>query len=985
MIDSLSWQGFRQISVSVGFNFWMEKMRVNYIAIVIGTLLLLGNSQAAKISDIANTKHNLSMTWGGEGVDPRSVTATSESQICVFCHTPHGASISTTAPLWNRSLEGDAGYSATYSMYNSSSMEASQLAGAPPTAPTNSSKLCLSCHDGVIAVGAVNVLNGGPSTIAMNNTGTGGVMPDGNYGANSGNTRNIGTDLTNDHPISITYNSALALADGELSDPLASPHVGVRGPGLRPLIPLIPDPQDGNTPKLECVSCHDPHIRDDTGTDIKFLRLNRFQANNDPVGQGGNANLVNFDENNDIICLACHNKEGWVDSAHASEQVANETYNVTAANERDFPTGIQVWQAACLNCHDTHTVAGSRRLLREGTTDVPPNGQVIKAGGGNPAIEETCYQCHANSAEPYYVLDGSNPQVPDIKSDFQLARHMPITSSEQPANAEVHDIGNTGTNGDGKEMIETPLTLGKGNLMNRHAECTDCHNPHRVTKNRLATDAPSTPAAAGTHDHNLTDGATEHSNLISGVLRGTWGVEPSYGASPFGTLPTSYSIKSGVPPQNGSNLVTEAYVTREYQVCLKCHSDYGFDDANPPALGYYAGGTPSGTNGVTHYTNQAMEFQAPADHMGGDTALGSGASTGTTIQGYQYYRWHWSGGQWFANNTFNSILGGVCDPSTSNANCSCQWCSSGAPIDHPQGSWYNNVSFLQTSCGIADINTFANTGVPGDSNSPWDGSLWDGLTPPVGGVQPTPPPYSALLCTLTTDNTTNNHRSWHPVMDETGRDAVTRQMDTDNFLPPFNAGIGTQTMYCSDCHGSETELQTVEPTGGEDGNPWGPHGSDNDFLLKGMWANEPFRGDNNDLCFKCHDYAAYMQTYAFGPPPPLSGFRKSSNDYFAMCSLNYSERNLHTGHSQRLGGLRCNWCHTAVPHGWKNKALLVNLNDVGPEAGLPEGTIVEEPYSNGPYYKDAMLKIFNFATSGNWTAADCGGIDWMNPNCSVPP
>ncbi|VAW90362.1 hypothetical protein MNBD_GAMMA18-2029, partial [hydrothermal vent metagenome] len=41
-------------------------MRVSHIAIVVmGTLLLLGNSQAAKISDIANTQHNLSMTWGG--------------------------------------------------------------------------------------------------------------------------------------------------------------------------------------------------------------------------------------------------------------------------------------------------------------------------------------------------------------------------------------------------------------------------------------------------------------------------------------------------------------------------------------------------------------------------------------------------------------------------------------------------------------------------------------------------------------------------------------------------------------------------------------------------------------------------------------------------------------------------------------------------------------------------------------------------------
>ena len=967
-------------------------MRISHIAIVIiGTLLLLGNSQAAKISDIANTQHNLSMTWGGEGADPRSVTATAESQICVFCHTPHGANTTTTAPLWNRSLEGDIGYSATYSMYNSSSMEASQLAGAPPTAPSNSSKLCLSCHDGVIAVGSVNVLNGSSGTIAMNNTGTGGVMPDGSYGANSGNTRNIGTDLTNDHPISITYNSALALADGELTDPLASPHVGVRGPGLRPLIPLIPDPEDGNTPKLECVSCHDPHIRDDTGTDIKFLRLNRFQANNDPVGQGGNANLVNFNENNDIICLACHNKEGWVDSAHASEQVANETYNTTAASERDFPAGIQVWQAACLNCHDTHTVAGSRRLLREGTSDVPPNGQVIKAGGGSPAIEETCYQCHANSAEPYYVLDGSNPQVPDIKSDFQLARHMPITSSEQLAGAEVHDIGNTGNSGDGKEMIETQLTLGKGNPMNRHAECTDCHNPHRVTKNRLATDAPSTPSAAGTHDHNLTE-SSEHSNLISGVLRGTWGVEPNYGASPFGTLPISYTLKSGVPPQNGSNLVTEAYVTREYQVCLKCHSDYGFDDANPPALGYYMGGTPSGTNGMIYYTDQAMEFQAPNHHQGSPVlTTDSGAYSGE-VSTYKYYdyaweynvweiEWQWSPSLAFSNTSED------CDGWGSDLpGCVCETCT-GLDIT------YGSDGTVASTCGIDDVSKFASTGLPGFSESPWDGTAWSGstTTPPV--------PYSALRCTKTVNFSDNNHRSWHPVMKPTGRTAAVRDLngDTAAFLPPWNAGVGTQSMYCSDCHGSGTQAGTAVPDGGEDGSPWGPHGSNNNFLLKGGWDVWTGSNDPNALCFKCHDYDAYGN-----PDPPVdmkSGFSKATGGY--LCGPGGSDTgvNLHTAHSNlyvpgRMGRpFRCSACHVAVPHGWKNKALLVNLSDVGPEAGLPPGTEITDdqlPFTSAPYYLGALNYIYNFKPSGQWTVNDCGsandsGLSAMVSVCNNVP
>ena len=49
-------------------------------------------------------------------------------------------------------------------------------------------------------------------------------------------------------------------------------------------------------------------------------------------------------------------------------------------------------------------------------------------------------------------------------------------------------------------------------------------------------------------------------------------------------------------------------------MCLKCHSNYAYD--TPPRLGDSGGGTPSGTNGLLNYTDQAMEFQAPAAHKG---------------------------------------------------------------------------------------------------------------------------------------------------------------------------------------------------------------------------------------------------------------------------------------------------------------------------------------------------------------------------------
>jgi Doubled CXXCH motif (Paired_CXXCH_1) len=205
-------------------------------------------------------------------------------------------------------------------------------------------------------------------------------------------------------------------------------------------------------------------------------------------------------------------------------------------------------------------------------------------------------------------------------------------------------------------------------------------------------------------------------------------------------------------------------------------------------------------------------------------------------------------------------------------------------------------------------------------------------------------------------------------------------------------------MYCSDCHGANTADASVVPPGGEDGTPWGPHGSSNNFLLKGIWNNTVGannRGDNgpnaNGLCFKCHNPATYADRNGTG----TTGF------------ANADRGNLHAFHTDKVGSIRCNWCHVAVPHGWKNKALLVNLNDVGPEAGRAGNeewrmNASGQAYNQEPYYLNAKLKVRTFATSGNWTDTNCGsnnsaqqfgtnannngnGKDWMGSVCSNPP
>jgi hypothetical protein len=790
-------------------------------------------SAAERISDIGATPHNLSVS------SPGTVTAVTQDQMCVFCHTPHGAANNPGTPLWNRQLLNQ-----TYTVYTSSSLDAEDIMGQLDQ-PGGSSKLCLSCHDGTLAIGTVGVLGGELNVdIPMSGVAPDGSMPPG-AGVQTGATRDLSLDLTNDHPIALDYGTTLAVADGELRDPAVEAHIGLRTIGFRPSVPLEATGAGGNA-QIQCATCHDPHIRGpDVTESVKFLRLNRLQESA-PVGGA-------FDSTNDIACLACHDKQAWNTSAHAAPLVADEAYTGAITTLRDLPAGTPVWRAACLNCHDSHTVHGARRLLWEGT-DAPGSPKV----GGASAIEETCYQCHG----PVPVVSNIGGEVLDIESDFLLPRRMPITSTDQPAGMEVHDVENA-------DLEEPDSLLGKNALNNRHVECSDCHNPHRTMRNELFNGiGPDNP----THDHS-----GPHSNLASGALRGIWGVEPVYGSANFPSLPVSYQVKSGDGGLGASTAVTSEWLTREYQLCLKCHSDYAyFDDNNypngsRPILGSSLGGTPAGTNGLTQFTNQATEFQAPFLHRGNASATESGAALGYTI---------------------------------------------------------------------------------------------------------------------------NNHRSWHPVIGDTGRSAVLRgNMSPGAFLAPWDVGVGSQTMYCTDCHGSTTGPTTVVPSGV---NPWGPHGSSNDFLLKGSWNAQtggqsrdvPATDPNNGICFKCHDFRTYAD--------------RNGNDLSSGFSGD-GESNLHAVHADQIEAMHCSWCHLAVPHGGKNKGLLVNLNDVGPEAGLPPGTEVPigsdaDAYTQEPYYLNSKLKIRTFATSGNWTEADCGssgasipgndvqtGRDWMGDVCSNPP
>ncbi len=251
----------------------------------IALLVLCGASLAHAGGDtIVSSKHDLSVTGGGR------VRSATETQVCIFCHVGHGQ-----GPGGNRpELRSD------YTPYASST-----LTSAMSASPTGASRICLSCHDGTIALGET-VASG---TIEVLGAGPGGRIPEGDA--------NLGTDLRKTHPVSFV--------------PRPSPKYHPPEGGAVKL---------DRSGQLQCTSCHDPHREAADPERKKFLvQQNRHSA----------------------LCVSCHSLEAWSanPSAHQSSTAATDPSRTAVP----YPYRT-VAENACESCHRPHNASENGRLVR---------------------------------------------------------------------------------------------------------------------------------------------------------------------------------------------------------------------------------------------------------------------------------------------------------------------------------------------------------------------------------------------------------------------------------------------------------------------------------------------------------------------------------------------------------------------------------------------------------------------------------------------
>lgn len=455
---------------------------IRALVLSIGVLLTVGTAWG-QMDSVVTSPHNLS------ALGPGNVRATGEQEVCVFCHTPHNAT--PVQPLWNREIS-----TASYQVYASNSLK------AKPGQPTGASKLCLSCHDGTIALGSVGSRG---QLITMANGVT--TLPPGHT--------NLGTDLRDDHPISFKYDATLRTKNAKLADPAQLPEK-VR--------------LDSNQ-ELQCTTCHDAHdnskgkflVMDNSSSQLckschvmgttNVEHHDQCASCHQPHTAPSGPYLLKAAKITDT-CLQCHN------GGQNPPQGPNLASTLTLPSKHDTgasvdEVGVYPNNSSCADCHEPHT-------MKTGTAVAPaikPNfGEIsgATAAGGIIAAAsneyEVCYKCHGsqNAAQPTIARQvvqtnlglkfdpqaasfhpvqarGRNNNVPSLKAGFSVTSIIYCTDCHSSDLG--HKAGGSGADGPHGSNNQ-PLLIARYETLDNTTEsdssyalCYRCHERNNILAN----------------------------------------------------------------------------------------------------------------------------------------------------------------------------------------------------------------------------------------------------------------------------------------------------------------------------------------------------------------------------------------------------------------------------------------------------------------------------------------------------------------------
>jgi len=218
-----------------------------------------------------------------------TIAPDAQGRVCAFCHTPHHALSNVAfeyAPLWSHQFTSlDAPNK--YDGYASPTFD-----GGKPGAVdslTGPSRLCMSCHDGIVAPDQHYNFGGNAP---------GGLMASDNF---DGKAVGLGAKFSNDHPIG--FDVTVLMATGSNVDAGIKDIAGAAtwlGSGKAIKSFLYDASGVGSGPQyMTCATCHDVHNKDNVINDD----LDAQHQDN----VGGNY-LVYAKQAGSQLCLSCHDK-----------------------------------------------------------------------------------------------------------------------------------------------------------------------------------------------------------------------------------------------------------------------------------------------------------------------------------------------------------------------------------------------------------------------------------------------------------------------------------------------------------------------------------------------------------------------------------------------------------------------------------------------------------------------------------------------------
>jgi hypothetical protein len=297
--------------------------------------------------------------------------------------------------------------------------------------------------------------------------------------------------------------------------------------------------------------CHVDHdiFRPDLNTGIGQRAKNLRVDITSSVTQGDGAVLANYDYTSSGtggICLSCHTSVQTKSYSHPDGSTETKAISkadfdaATSSHNYSIPTTFgtdgSTFNATCTKCHTDEM----NKSYQTSTNKVGPHDSSYRgllnplstASPSDPLEENFCFGCHSTTSNPnagssqdYYGVQPMSSTALRVEDAMGRAYGHPTSTYS----GRHKDGENAGDLADG---------------VTRHAECGDCHNTHA--------------AAQGTHDGS--------SNLVSNALKGVWGVEPTWQ-----DVPATGNAHSPTPVL-GYTRVEPAQ--KEYQICMKCHSDY---------------------------------------------------------------------------------------------------------------------------------------------------------------------------------------------------------------------------------------------------------------------------------------------------------------------------------------------------------------------------------------------------------------------------